>query len=199
MNSKKLYQMELVHTTFITPMLQTLQNQVQSGYSSVFSVASDNLPDGSEIVLRVTDVNVTSHRIAHLVTEHLSCLRLHQQAIAVMGLIRLVYLFVYVQHNVGRDGSVGIVTHYGLDGLGSGPRRGRIFRAHPDLLWGPPSLLYIRYRVSFPGIKWLGRDVDHPPPSSTKVKERVELYLYSPSGPSCPVLISLLLITFYLY
>ena len=27
-----------------------------------------------------------------------------------------------------------------------------------------------------------------PTPSSAKVKERVELYLYSPSGPSCPIL-----------
>jgi hypothetical protein len=27
-----------------------------------------------------------------------------------------------------------------------------------------------------------------PPPSSAEVKERVELYLYSPSGPSWPVL-----------
>ena len=32
---------------------------------------------------------------------------------------------------------------------------------------------------SFPGIKRPGRDVDHPPPSSVEVKERVELYLYS--------------------
>ena len=32
-----------------------------------------------------------------------------------------------------------------------------------------------------------GRGGDHPPPSSTKVKERVELYFYSPSGPSWPV------------
>jgi hypothetical protein len=30
--------------------------------------------------------------------------------------------------------------------------------------------------------------VDHPYPSSARVKERVELYLYSPSGPSWPVL-----------
>ena len=28
----------------------------------------------------------------------------------------------------------------------------------------------------------------HPPPSSAEVKERVELYFYSPSGPSWPVL-----------
>ena len=41
---------------------------------------------------------------------------------------------------------------------------------------------------SFPGVKRPGRDGDHPPPSSAEVKERVELYLYSPSGPSWPVL-----------
>jgi len=28
---------------------------------------------------------------------------------------------------------------------------------------------------SFPGVKWPGRDVDHPPPSRAEVKERVEL------------------------
>ena len=35
---------------------------------------------------------------------------------------------------------------------------------------------------SFPGVKRPGRGVDHPPPSSAEVKERVELYLYSPLG-----------------
>jgi hypothetical protein len=35
---------------------------------------------------------------------------------------------------------------------------------------------------SFPGVKLLGRGVDHTSPSSAEVKERVELYLYSPSG-----------------
>jgi hypothetical protein len=29
-----------------------------------------------------------------------------------------------------------------------------------------------------------GGGTDHPPPSSAEVKERIELYLYSPSGPS---------------
>jgi len=38
-----------------------------------------------------------------------------------------------------------------------------------------------------PGIKWLGRGVDHPPLSSAEVQERIDLYLYSPSGPSWPV------------
>jgi hypothetical protein len=41
---------------------------------------------------------------------------------------------------------------------------------------------------SFPGVKRTGRGVDHPPQSSAEVKERVQLYLYSPSGPSWPVL-----------
>jgi len=35
---------------------------------------------------------------------------------------------------------------------------------------------------------FLGRGIDHPLPSSVEVKETVELYLYSPSGPSWPVL-----------
>ena len=41
---------------------------------------------------------------------------------------------------------------------------------------------------SFPEVKRPGRGVDHPPPCSTEVEGRVELYLYSPSGPSWLVL-----------
>jgi hypothetical protein len=37
---------------------------------------------------------------------------------------------------------------------------------------------------SFPGVKRPGRGVDHPPPSSAEVKERVGLYLYSSSSTS---------------
>ena len=40
---------------------------------------------------------------------------------------------------------------------------------------------------SFRGVKRPGRGVDHPPPSSADVKERVRVYI-SPSGPSWPVL-----------
>jgi len=36
---------------------------------------------------------------------------------------------------------------------------------------------------SFLGVKRPGHAIDHPPPSGTEVKERVELHLYSPSGP----------------
>jgi len=35
---------------------------------------------------------------------------------------------------------------------------------------------------SVPGVKGPGRGVDHPPPSSVEVRERIELYVYSPSG-----------------
>jgi hypothetical protein len=86
---------------------------------------------------------------------------------------------------VDRDSSVDIVTGYGLDGPGSNPGGGgEIFRTRPDRPWGPPCLLYNGYQVSLPGVKRPGRCVDHPPPSCAEVKERVQLYLYSPSGPS---------------
>jgi hypothetical protein len=38
-----------------------------------------------------------------------------------------------------------------------------------------------------PGVKRLGRSVEHPRPSGAEVKERVELYIYSHSRPSWPV------------
>jgi len=70
---------------------------------------------------------------------------------------------------------------------GSNPVGDEIFRTRPDRPWGLPSLLHNRYRV-FPGVKRPGRGVDHPPPSSAEVKEKGELYLYSPSGASWPVI-----------
>ena len=41
---------------------------------------------------------------------------------------------------------------------------------------------------SFPGVKQPGRGADHPPPSKCRGQERVELYLYSLSGPPWPVM-----------
>jgi len=35
---------------------------------------------------------------------------------------------------------------------------------------------------SFPGVTRPGRGANHPPPSSAEVKERVELYMYTPLG-----------------
>ena len=59
---------------------------------------------------------------------------------------------------------------------------GEIFCTRPDRPWGPPRLLYNGYRVTFPGVKQPELGVDHPPESSSEVRERVELYLYSPLG-----------------
>jgi len=70
---------------------------------------------------------------------------------------------------------------------GSNPGRGEIFRARPDQRWGPPSPLNNGYRV-FPAGKTAGAWRWPPTPSSAGVKERVELYLYSTSGPSWPVI-----------
>jgi hypothetical protein len=66
----------------------------------------------------------------------------------------------------------------------SNPGGGEVFRTRPDRPWGPLSLLYNAYRL-FPGGK-SGRGVD--PPSNAEVKERTQLYLCSPSGPSWPIL-----------
>ena len=52
---------------------------------------------------------------------------------------------------------------YSQDDPGIESRCGEIFRTSPDRPWGPPSLLYIEYRV-FPGGKVLpGRDADPSP------------------------------------
>ena len=89
-------------------------------------------------------------------------------------LIRRLKVKIYKAWPVGGgDSSVGIATCYGLDGPGgSNPGGGEIFRTHPDGPWGPPSFLYNGYRV-FPGVKRPESGVDHLPPSSFEVKERV--------------------------
>ena len=63
---------------------------------------------------------------------------------------------------------------------------GEIFRTRSDRPWVPPSLLHIGYRI-FPGAKTAGAWRWPRTPSSAEVKERAEVYLYSPSGPSWPV------------
>jgi len=72
-----------------------------------------------------------------------------------------------------------------LDGPGIESQWGRApfqtgLGTHPDS--------YAMGTGSFPGVKLQGRGNDHPTPSSAEVKERVERYLYFPSGPSWPVL-----------
>ena len=81
-----------------------------------------------------------------------------------------------------------IVTCYERDSLRSNPGGGKIFSTYPDWCWGPPSLLYNGYWVSFLGVKQPRLGVEQQPPSTAKVKGRVKLYFYSPSVPSWPVL-----------
>jgi len=83
-----------------------------------------------------------------------------------------------------RDSSVGIAIRYGLDGPEIESRWRRNF-PHPSR---PHLASYTMGTGSFPWVKRPGRGVDHPQPSSAEVRERVELYLYSPYGLSWPVL-----------
>jgi hypothetical protein len=82
--------------------------------------------------------------------------------------------------------SVGIATRYKLDGLGTESQWGLRFSA--PIQTGPGAHPAFCTMGLFPRSKAAGRAVDHPPPSSVEVKERVELYLFFPSGPSWPVL-----------
>jgi hypothetical protein len=89
----------------------------------------------------------------------------------------------------GRDSSVGIATRYGLDGPGIESRCGRDTRiphsSRQVLGYTQPPITI--GTESFLGVNWLGCGVDHPPPSRAEVKGSLELYVYSPSGPSWPI------------
>ena len=78
---------------------------------------------------------------------------------------------------MGRDSSVGIATRYGLDGPGIESRWGGArFSVPVETGPGAHPASYTMGTGSLPGVKRPWRGVDHPPPSSAKVKERVELY-----------------------
>ena len=88
---------------------------------------------------------------------------------------------------VGTDISVGIATRYGLDGPGIQYQWGARFSAPVQ---NGPAIQAASCTAGtgyFPGVKRSGHGADHPL-SSAEVKERVQLYLYSPLGPSWPVL-----------
>ena len=75
----------------------------------------------------------------------------------------------------------GLVTGWTVRGSNSGG--GEVFRNLPDRFWGPPSLLYNRYRVFLCG-KAAEAWCSPPTQCRAEIKERVELYLFSTSGPS---------------
>ena len=89
---------------------------------------------------------------------------------------------------MGQDSSLGIATRYGMDGPGIENRWGRDFPQPSRPALGPTQPLTQWVPGVFPGVKRPGCGVDHPPPSNAEVKERIEIYLYFPSGPSWSVL-----------
>ena len=89
----------------------------------------------------------------------------------------LLYTYIYIYETLGWDSVACIVNCRGLDSPGIKSWWGEIFHNLSRQALRPPRLLYSGYQVSF-----LGRDLDHPPQSSAKFKERVELYLYPHLG-----------------
>ena len=89
---------------------------------------------------------------------------------------------------MGRDSSVGIATRYRLDGPVFESQWGARFSAPVQTGPGAHPASYTVGIGSFAGVKRPRPGIDHQPQSSAEVKERVELYLYSPSGSSWPVL-----------
>jgi len=91
-------------------------------------------------------------------------------------------LFNDTASNNRNDTSVGIATRCGLDGTGIESRWGARFSGPVQAGPGAHAASYTMDTGSFPGVKRPEGGVDHPPPSSAEVKERVELYLYSHLG-----------------
>jgi hypothetical protein len=98
-------------------------------------------------------------------------------------LVVIFVLSILITCLAGRDS---VATRYGLDRPGIESRWGRDFphpsrsalgSTHPRIQWAP----------CLPAVKRPERGVNHPLTSSAEVKERVELYLYSPSDPLWPV------------
>ena len=75
-------------------------------------------------------------------------------------------------------------TYYGLDGPRIESRCGTRFTEPVQTSPEAHPAFYKMGTGVFPGVKRPERGVDRPPPFNTEIKERVELYLYSPSGPS---------------
>ena len=71
---------------------------------------------------------------------------------------------------------VGITTGYGMDG----PRIESRWEARFSAPVRTCSEAHPASYTMGTGVKWPGRDVDIPPLSRAKVKERVDLYLYPP-------------------
>ena len=94
-----------------------------------------------------------------------SCSFLHSSVTSSLSGPNIPLNILFLNTLSGRGSSVGIATHYRMDGPGIESRwGGEIFCIHPDRPWGPTSFVYDGYWVSFPEVKRPGRGVDNPPP-----------------------------------
>ena len=128
------------------------------------------------------------HKIlAYSKSEHLMCKPVRPSACFTHVNVRVrIYLYTYI-NSWSRDSVVRIAASYGLDGPGIESRWGARFSALVQTGSEAHPASYTMGTGSFLGAKRPGRGVNHPP-SRADAKERVQLYLYSPSGPSWPVL-----------
>jgi hypothetical protein len=78
-----------------------------------------------------------------------------------------------------REGSVGIATRYGLDGLGIESQWERSFPHKSKTGLGPTCTLGTG---SFPGVKRPWRDVDHPPHIAPRLKKELSYTFPPPLG-----------------
>jgi hypothetical protein len=76
--------------------------------------------------------------------------------------------------------TIGVLEFNSQQGLGI-----FLFTTASRIAWGPtqPPIQRVPGALS-QGVRWLGREAHHSPPSSAKVKEWVVLYLHSPNTPS---------------
>ena len=124
-------------------------------------------------------------------------MRRHLKNVTVHILRRFVVISNYFEHKqrylplvAGRDSVASIATVYGLDcpGIESRGMRDFLYPSSPALRSPQPPVQCVPDIFLGWGEKWLGIGVDHPPPSTTQVKKRVEVYFYFPFGPSWPVI-----------
>jgi hypothetical protein len=113
---------------------------------------------------------------------------MREPLLATVGVLHIGVIQHRVQTKLAGRGSVdGRATRYGLDGPGIESRWGAKSSAPVQTGCGAHPASYTIGTGPFLGVKWLGCGVDHPT-SRAESRERLELYIYSPTGPSSPVL-----------